>query len=520
MMNAADVEADRALFRKALLEEENAEKKKHTLATLEEGKVFRGMVKTITNYGAFIDLGGLDGLLHVTDMSWGWAAHPSELLKVHDVVDVVVLKFDRATERVSLGYKQPTAVEERYQVGMRLSGKVARLANYGAFIELEPGVHGLLHVSEMSWSRRAKHVSKLRFTVGDTVESMVLSVDPQARRITLGLKQLHAGRWTTVEERYQVGMRLLGKVDGLADYGAFIELEPGVHGLLHVSEMSWSRRAEHPSKLLAVGDTVESMVLGVDAQARRISLGLKQLHAEPWTTVEERYQVGKRLSGKVINLTDYGAFVEVEEGIDGLIHISNMPSSEVVQKGDEVESMVLDVDPDNRRLSLGQKQLAPDFRRICDKFVENHKVGSVVEGRVVRITDPGAFVELAEGLEEFIRLSGRNKAELKVDDVISVKIMKIIELSPLERKIRLSIGRRSHSAGWRLWLQGRGERIREVVSRAWRAVWSMVRESGGRGGSRAPWREQDSRDERIGERKRENAEPIHDLARSAALEER
>ncbi len=351
------------LSRKALLEEENAEKKKHTLATLEEGKVFRGVVKNLTDYGAFIDLGGLDGLLHVTDMSWGRAAHPSELFKVNDEVDVVVLKFDRASERVSLGYKQ-----------------------------------------------------------------------------------LHADPWTAVEERYQVGMRLGGKVVSLTDYGAFIELEPGVEGLIHVSEMSWSKRVKHPSKLLTVGDTVESMVLGVDPQARRISLGLKQIESNPWHQLADKYPIGSRLSGRVRNLTEFGAFVEVEEGIDGLIHISDMSwskrlkhPSEVVKKGDEVEAMVLNVDPDNQRLSLGLKQLATD---VWDEFFEKHKVGSVVEGKVVRITNFGAFVELAEGIEGLIHVSefdddkGRDKVELKVDEVTS---MKIIKLSPSERKIGLSI---------------------------------------------------------------------------------
>ena len=351
------------LSRKALLEEENAEKKKHTLATLEEGKLLHGVVKNITDYGAFIDLGGIDGLLHVTDMSWGRAAHPSDLFKVNDEVDVVVLKFDRATERVSLGYKQ-----------------------------------------------------------------------------------LHADPWTAVNERYQPGQRADGKVVSLTDYGAFIELEPGVEGLIHVSEMSWSKRVKHPSKLLSVGDTVGSMVLGVDPQARRISLGLKQIESNPWHQLSEKYPIGSTLTGKVRNLTEFGAFVEVEEGIDGLIHISDMSwskrlnhPSEVLKKGDEVEAMVLNIDPDNQRLSLGLKQLATD---IWDEFFENHKVGSVIEGKVVRITNFGAFVELVEGIEGLIHISefdnegGREKVELKVDEVTS---MKIIKLSPSERKIGLSI---------------------------------------------------------------------------------
>jgi small subunit ribosomal protein S1 len=351
------------LSRKVLLEEENALKKTHTLATLEEGKVMRGVVKNLTDYGAFIDLGGIDGLLHVTDMSWGRAAHPSELFKVNDEVDVVVLKFDRATERVSLGYKQ-----------------------------------------------------------------------------------LHTDPWSAVDERYHADMRVTGRVVSLTDYGAFVELEAGIEGLIHVSEMSWSKRVKHPSKLLAVGDTVEAMVLGVDAQARRISMGLKQIESNPWHQLAERYPIGSTLTGKVRNLTEFGAFVEVEEGIDGLIHISDMSwskrlkhPSEVLKKGDDVEAMVLNVDPDNQRLSLGLKQLATD---IWDEFFANSKVGTIVEGKVVRITNFGAFVELVDGIEGLIHVSefddqgGRDKVELKVDEVTS---MKIIKLSPSERKIGLSI---------------------------------------------------------------------------------
>ena len=246
------------LSRKVLLEEENAEKKKHTLATLEEGKVLRGVVKNITDYGAFIDLGGIDGLLHVTDMSWGRAAHPSDLFKVNDEADIVVLKFDRTTERVSLGYKQLhadpwTAVEERYPVGQRVSGKVVSLTDYGAFIELEPGVEGLIHVSEMSWSKRVKHPSKL-LNVGDAVESMVLGVDPQARRISLGLKQVESNPWHQLAEKYPIGSTLTGKVRNLTEFGAFVEVEEGIDGLIHISDMSWSKRLKHPSEVLKKGD--------------------------------------------------------------------------------------------------------------------------------------------------------------------------------------------------------------------------------------------------------------------------
>ena len=350
------------LSRKVLIEEENAEKKKDTLANMAEGNVMQGVVKNLTDYGAFIDLGGIDGLLHVTDMSWGRAQHPSEIFKVNDEVEVIVLKYDPATERVSLGYKQ-----------------------------------------------------------------------------------LHADPWASVTKRYPVGQRLSGKVVSLTDYGAFVELEPGVEGLIHVSEMSWSKRVKHPSKLLTVGDTIESMVLGVDPDARRISLGLKQIEANPWHELAQRYPVGSRINGTVRNLTEFGAFVEVEDGIDGLIHISDMSwskrlahPSDVLKKGDEVEAMVLNVDPDSQRLSLGLKQLATD---IWDDFFGNNRVGDVVEGKVVRVTNFGAFVELAEGIEGLIHVSEFDaehggQEEIKVDETIK---MRIIKLSPDERKIGLSI---------------------------------------------------------------------------------
>ena len=351
------------LSRKVLIEEENAEKKKDTLANLAEGKVMQGVVKNITDYGAFIDLGGIDGLLHVTDMSWGRAQHPSELFKVNDDVEVIILKYDAATERVSLGYKQ-----------------------------------------------------------------------------------LHADPWSSASERYPVGQRISGKVVSLTDYGAFVELEPGVEGLIHVSEMSWSKRVKHPSKVLTIGDTVESMVLGVDPEARRISLGLKQIESNPWHNLAERYPIGARISGKVRNLTEFGAFVEVEEGIDGLIHVSDMSwskrlahPSDVLKKGDDVEAMVLNIDPDNQRLSLGLKQLTTD---IWDDFFANNKVGDIVEGKVVRVTNFGAFVELSEGIEGLIHVSefdagqGDSETEIAVDSTIK---MRIIKLSPTERKIGLSV---------------------------------------------------------------------------------
>ena len=290
------------LSRKVLLEEENAEKKKQTLETLTEGKVLRGVVKNITDYGAFIDLGGIDGLLHVTDMTWGRATHPAELFKVNDEIDVIVLKYDPATERVSLGHKQLiadpwTAVDDRYPVGKRVGGKVVSLTDYGAFVELEPGVEGLIHVSEMSWSKRVKHPSKVVNT-GDMVEAMVLGVDPQARRISLGLKQVEANPWHQLAERYPVGAHITGRVRNLTEFGAFVEVEEGIDGLIHISDMSWSKRLKHPSEVLKKGDTVETMVLNVDPDNQRLSLGLKQLATDIWGRVLRGPQGRRRGRGQ------------------------------------------------------------------------------------------------------------------------------------------------------------------------------------------------------------------------------
>jgi small subunit ribosomal protein S1 len=356
------------LSRRSVLEEEREEKKKHTLEVLKEGMVLTGTVKNITDYGAFIDLGGIDGLLHVTDMSWGRVGHPSEIFNVGDQVEVVVLHFDRETGRVSLGYKQKSSdpwetVETHYPPGHKATGRVVSLTNYGAFIELEPGVEGLVHVSEMSWTRRVRHPSKI-VNVGDEVEVVVLDVNRGAKRISLGMKQVEADPWQTIDERYKPGMRVSGRVRNLTDFGAFIELEPGVDGLLHISDMSWTRNVGHPSELLKKGQDIDTQILNIDADQKRISLGLKQMQPDPWTTVAQRYPMGSRVTGKVVRLTDFGAFVELEPGVDGLLHISQMahrPISrpeEVVNVGDELTLLVIRVDPNERRIGLSLKELA------------------------------------------------------------------------------------------------------------------------------------------------------------------
>ena len=356
------------LSRRSVLEEEREEKKKHTLEVLNEGMVLTGTVKNITDYGAFIDLGGIDGLLHVTDMSWGRVGHPSEIFQVGDQVEVVVLHFDRESGRVSLGYKQKSndpweTVETRFAPGTKTQGRVVSLTNYGAFVELEPGVEGLVHVSEMSWTRRVRHPSKL-VNVGDEVEVIVLDVNRAAKRISLGMKQVEPDPWTTIEERYKPGTRVSGKVRNLTDFGAFIELEPGVDGLLHISDMSWTRNVGHPSEVLKKGQDIETQILNIDRDNKRISLGLKQIQPDPWSTVSQRYPMGSRVTGKVVRLTDFGAFVELEPGVDGLLHISQMAHrpiatpGEVVNVGDELTLLVIRVDPHERRIGLSLKELA------------------------------------------------------------------------------------------------------------------------------------------------------------------
>ncbi len=371
------------LSRKVLLEEENAEKKKHTLDTLAEGKVLRGVVKNITDYGAFIDLGGIDGLLHITDMSWGRVSHPSELFKVNEEIDVIVLKYDPATERVSLGHKQLmndpwSNVIERYPVGARMSGKVVSLTDYGAFVELEAGVEGLIHVSEMSWSKRVKHPSKV-LNVGDSVEAMVLGVDPGARRISLGLKQVESNPWHELTEKYPIDTTITGKVRNLTEFGAFVEVEEGIDGLIHISDMSWSKRLKHPSEVLKKGDTVEAMVLNIDAENQRLSLGLKQLQTDVWDEFFTQHHVGDVVEGKVVRLTNFGAFVELAEGIEGLIHVSEFDDSQHAGKdeklelkvGESYQMKVIKLIPTERKIGLSIRALKNDeFRADWEAYTE------------------------------------------------------------------------------------------------------------------------------------------------------
>jgi small subunit ribosomal protein S1 len=361
------------LSRRVLLEEERQRAKEKTLASLAEGQIIEGVVKNITEYGAFIDLGGIDGLLHITDMSWGRVSHPSELFAIGDKVRVMVLKFDQEHERVSLGLKQMTPdpwmdVAEKYPETSRVSGKVVSITDYGAFVELEEGIEGLVHVSQMSWARRTRHPSKI-VNIGDTIEAVVLSVDRDKKRISLGMKQIEPNPWTTVDERYPVGSEVEGKVRNLTDFGAFIALEEGIDGLIHISDMSWTQRVKHPSEILKKGQKVRAVVLNVDKDNERLSLGLKQMELDPWTQVQTTYHVGQDVRVKVVKVTNFGAFAELEDGVEGLIHLSELSREkitdpeEVVSVGQELDAKIIKIDIETRKIGLSVRAFMEDNER-------------------------------------------------------------------------------------------------------------------------------------------------------------
>jgi small subunit ribosomal protein S1 len=351
-----------------LLEEKRETLRSDTLETLEEGQAVEGVVKNLTDYGAFIDLGGIDGLLHITDMSWGRVSHPSDILAVGDKIKVKVLKFDREKERVSLGLKQIAPdpwleVEQKYPLESLVKGKVVSLTDYGAFVELEQGVEGLIHVSEMSWTKRIKHPNKI-LNIGDEVESMVLALDIPNRRISLGLKQAEPNPWEVIGEKFPIGTIIEGQVKNITDFGIFVGVDEGIDGLVHISDLSWTKRIKHPSELYKKGDTVKAVVLNIDRENERFSLGVKQLNPDPWQSIPERFAPGTIIRGKVTSVTDFGIFLEVEEGIEGLIHVSEISKEKVdspkdfAKVGDELEAVVLHVDTVERKIALSVKHLA------------------------------------------------------------------------------------------------------------------------------------------------------------------
>ena len=353
------------LSRRILLEEERKQARAGTLTKMKEGNQVEGIVKNITDYGVFIDLGGIDGLLHITDMSWGRVNHPSEMFAIGDKVTVMVLKYDQEKERVSLGLKQITPdpwvdVDNKYPVNTRISGKVVSITDYGAFVELEKGIEGLVHVSEMSWSRHVKHPSKM-VSISDTVEAVVLTLDKEKKRISLGMKQIEPNPWDSIENKYPIGTEVEGLVRNLTDFGAFVELEDGVDGLIHISDLSWNKKIKHPSEVLKKKDKVTAAVLNIDKDACRISLGIKQLEPDPWENIPDQYPIGKEVAGTIIKVTGFGAFAEFDDGLEGLIHVSQLSSEKVthpekvVKVGDEIKAKVIKVDTTSKKIGLSIK---------------------------------------------------------------------------------------------------------------------------------------------------------------------
>jgi small subunit ribosomal protein S1 len=383
------------LSRRAILEKEREEKRATTLASIQEGKEVEGIVKNITDYGVFVDLGGVDGLLHITDISWGRVKHPSELFAIGDPIKVKILSLDLERERVSLGMKQlfpdPWSIAtEKYPLGSRVTGLVVSLTEYGAFVELEEGVEGLIHVSEMSWTRKIRHPSKV-VSVGEEVEAVVLDIKPENRRISLGMKQVVPNPWDVIAEKYPVGTTIEGKIKNITDFGLFIGIDEGIDGLVHISDISWTKRIKHPSELYKKGDVLQAIVLDIEKESERFSLGVKQLHDDPWTSVADRYEVGKEITGTVTNLTDFGIFVELEEGIEGLVHVSEISKEKIktpVGKyniGEVITAKVMNINSDERRIGLSIKRLEmEDEQNLLSEYVNNMGPATSTFGEILR----------------------------------------------------------------------------------------------------------------------------------------
>jgi small subunit ribosomal protein S1 len=358
------------ISRRAILEKEREKMRADMRTSLEEGMVVKGTVTNITDYGLFIDLGGMDGLCHITDLSWGRVSHPAKLYKVGDDIDVKILKYDQESDRVSLGIKQlrpdPWAtVTERYPIGSNTVGKVVSITDYGVFVELEEGVEGLIHISEMTWSKKPRHPSKL-VTVGDEVEIMVLNIETESKRISLGMKQLHPNPWDLVSENYPVGSIIEGKIKNITDFGIFIGIEEGIDGLIHVSDLSWTERIKHPTEKYAKGDTIQAVVLKIDRENERFSLGIKQLEPDPWQAALNNYPGGAIVEGKITNVTDFGIFVQLEEGVEGLVHVSEISKEKITTPvgmynvGDSLKVKVINVSSKDRKIGLSVKAMDED----------------------------------------------------------------------------------------------------------------------------------------------------------------
>jgi small subunit ribosomal protein S1 len=374
--------------RRAILEAEREKLRDSMRSSLDEGAVLKGVITNITDYGVFVDLGGLDGLCHITDLSWGRVSHPSKLFQVGDETDVKILKFDKGSNKVSLGIKQlkedPWAtVAERYPIGEKTTGKVVSITDYGVFAELEEGVEGLIHISEMTWSKKAKHPSKI-VALGEEVEIVVLNVDVDAKRISLGMKQLQTNPWDLVSENYPVGSIIEGKIKNITDFGVFIGIEEGIDGLIHVSDLSWTERIKHPTEKYSKGETIQAVVLKIDRENERFSLGIKQLEPDPWQAAIEKYPIGSIVTGKITNVTDFGVFVEVEDGVEGLVHVSEISEEKVdspvgsYKVGDNLETRVINVSAKDRKIGLSIKALEDKEEDIIEEYQKNKAAPSTI----------------------------------------------------------------------------------------------------------------------------------------------
>ncbi len=382
------------LSRRAILESERTQLRSETLSSIDKDKIMEGIIKNITEYGVFVDLGGVDGLLHITDISWGRVKHPSELFSVGEKITVKILSYDLEKERVSLGMKQLTPdpwtiAKEKYPVGSKIPGKVVSLTDYGAFIELEEGIEGLIHVSEMSWTRKIRHPSQI-VSVGEEIEAIVLDIKPESRRISLGIKQTVENPWEVISQKYPVGTVIEGKIKNITEFGLFIGIDDDIDGLVHISDISWTKRINHPSEVYKKNDTIQAVVLDIDKDNERFSLGIKQIQPDPWESVGQRYEVGKEISGTITNLTDFGVFIELEEGIEGLVHVSEISKEKVNSPkerfniNDKITAKVMNINSDERRIGLSIKRLEDDDEKAFEDFAKNMKPATSQFGEMLR----------------------------------------------------------------------------------------------------------------------------------------
>ena len=395
--------------RRAILEAERIKEKVKTLSLIQEGSTVKGKVKNITDYGLFVDLGGIDGLLHITDMSWGRVAHPSSMYKIGDEITIKIISFDRERERVSLGLKQLKPdpwieASNRFPVGAKVMGQVVNLTDYGAFIEIEEGVEALIHISEMSWTKKARHPSQI-VSIGDTVEAVVLNLDTENKRVSLGMKQIKPNPWDIIEEKYPVDTIIEGRIKNITDFGLFIGIDEEIDGLVHISDISWTKKIKHPSELYKKGDEVQAKVLSIDKDNERFSLGIKQLSKNPWEEIPEKYKVGTKVTGKVTNITDFGIFLELEEGIEGLIHSSEITKSKSksplgkFQIDDVIQALVVNVSKEEKKIALSIKKLQEkEFKEIYDNYRSDSKEVTSNFGMLIKEKiDANAAINLQEG---------------------------------------------------------------------------------------------------------------------------